>query len=129
MENRKIRKILVVDDDPVQVRLMERVLTGKGFEVTTTMEAADGLQYAMTSAPDLIILDVMMPIINGFNFCKLLKNEELQSKIAIILVTARSEKEDIQIGLDMGADAYLCKPVQTQELLKTISVVEKNLGA
>jgi DNA-binding response OmpR family regulator len=129
MENRKIRKILVVDDDPVQVRLMEKVLTGEGFEVVTALEAAEGLQYAMTSSPDLIILDVMMPIINGFNFCKLLKNEELQSKIAIILVTARSEKEDIQIGLDMGADAYLCKPVQTHELLKTISVVEKNSGA
>lgn len=128
MSDRKVKKILVVDDDPVQIRLMEGILAENGFEVLSSIEAANGLQKAMTESPDLIILDVMMPIINGFNFCKLLKSEEAHKDIPIVLVTSRNEEEDIKIGLDMGADAYLCKPVNTQELLRTITVVEASLG-
>lgn len=122
-----IHNILVVDDDPVQLRLLQKVLAEKGFSVTVCDEAARGLQLAMTADPDLIILDVMMPIINGYNFCKLLKSDAVKSRIPVILVTARNEREDIQIGLEMGAEAYLCKPIETRELLKVIAMVESNL--
>lgn len=129
MDVKKIQKILVVDDDPVQLRLLDKVLTEKGFTVTVSDEAANGLQLAMTVELDLIILDVMMPIINGYNFCKLLKSDAVKSRIPVILVTARNEQEDIQIGLEMGAEAYLCKPIETRELLKVITMVESNLRA
>jgi len=119
-ENKK-KNILVVDDDPVQVKLIETILKQNGFNVTGCSEAADGLQYAMDKSPDLILLDVMMPIINGYNFCRLIKSEEKYKNIPIIMLTSRTKKEDIEIGREMGADAYLTKPVNVQEVLETIN--------
>ncbi len=123
MAEKEIKNILVVDDDPVQVRLLNGVLTENGYQVDVSTEAADGLQKAMSNQIDLIILDVMMPVINGFNFCKLLKSEDDHKHIPIILVTSRDEEEDIKIGLEMGANAYLTKPVNSKELLRLIGVV------
>lgn len=122
-ENPTIKKILVVDDDPVQIRLLSDTLTGKGYEVLSSVEAAKGLQMAMDIAPDMIILDVMMPIINGYNFCKLIKSQDLKKEILVILLTSRDQKEDIEIGMDVGADAYLTKPVNITELLRTINCI------
>ena len=119
----RIKKILIVDDDPVIVKLLDGILTDNGYQVDCAEEADQGLQKAMHDQPDLILLDVMMPIINGFNFCRLLKSEEGQEHILIILLTSRDEKEDIEIGLKMGADAYMVKPINTEELLKTIHIV------
>ena len=118
--------VLIVDDEPVEVALLERILDREGYQVTTASQADHGLQMAMDHKPDLIILDVMMPLINGYNFCQLIKNEEDSRHIKIVMVTARDEIEDIEIGMQMGADAYLTKPIDTQELLRTISVVQSN---
>lgn len=121
---KKIKNVLIVDDDPVQIKLLGTTLKDQGYSVVVCDEAAEGLQVAMDKHPDLIILDVMMPIINGFNFCKLLKGEQNQKDILIVLLTARDEEDDIKIGMEMGADAYLTKPINTQELLKTINVLQ-----
>jgi len=123
---RKIRKILVVDDDRTVTVLLEDGLKKNGYEVTAVNEAAEGLEFAMTRDPDLIILDVMMPIINGFNFCRMLKAEEDRKNIPIILLTSRDQLKDIEIGLEMGAEAYVIKPLNIDELLKTINVVESS---
>jgi DNA-binding response OmpR family regulator len=123
---RRIRNILVVDDDRTQVVLLEKCLKKSGYDVTAVTEAAEGLEIAMTKEPDLIILDVMMPIINGFNFCRLLKQEKDRKEIPVILLTSRSQLKDIEIGLEMGAEAYLVKPLNTAELLKTINVIESS---
>jgi DNA-binding response OmpR family regulator len=120
---KQIKRILVVDDDATQVKLLQETLSKHGFEITATTEAAKGLQFAMDQDHDLIILDVMMPIINGYNFCKLLKSHHDKKHVSIILLTSRDEREDIEIGMEMGADAYLTKPVNTEELLKTINFV------
>lgn len=125
MSQETIKTILIVDDDPGQIKLLESVLTDEGYDVKSTGEADRGLQMAMNDIPDLILLDVMMPIINGYHFCKLLKDQEISQKVSVILVTSRDEEADIQIGLDMGADAYVCKPINTQEMLKTIKLVEQ----
>lgn len=114
------KKVLVVDDDPVQLKLLQGVLTGKGFDVVVSSEAADGLQQAMMKSPDLIILDVMMPIINGYNFCKLLKSQSAHKHIPVLFLTSRADADDIKIGQEMGAEGYLTKPVDTQELLGKI---------
>ncbi len=128
MTNAKIKNILVVDDDHVQIKLLDGILKSNGYNVISCDEAANGLQHAMTANPDLIILDVMMPIINGYNFCKLLKDQHEQKHIPIILLTSRTDQDDIKIGMAMGAEAYLCKPINTQELLKTIKVIESHLS-
>ena len=125
---RKIKKILVVDDDPTLTTLVSKCLETNGYEVTAVTEAADGLDYAMKNDPDLIVLDVMMPVINGFNFCRLLKQEEDKKDIPIILLTSRDQIKDIEIGLEMGAEAYLVKPLNTTELLRTIKVIESSQG-
>ncbi len=122
----KIKKILVVDDDPTLTTLVSKCLETNGYEVTAVTEAADGLDYAMKNDPDLIILDVMMPVINGYNFCRLLKQEENKKDIPIILLTSRDQIKDIEIGLEMGAEAYLAKPLNTTELLRTIKVIESS---
>ena len=120
----KNKKILVVDDDRTITVLLKKYLEKNGYEVTAMNEASKGLEHAMTRKPDLIILDVMMPIINGFNFCRLIKAEGVSKDIPIILLTSRNTLKDIEIGLEMGAEAYLVKPLNIEELLKTIKIVE-----
>ena len=121
---RKIKKIVVVDDDRTVTVLVKKYLEKSGYEVTAVNEASEGLELAMTRKPDLIILDVMMPIINGFNFCRLVKAEEDCKDIPIILLTSRNKLKDVEIGLEMGAEAYLIKPLNIEELLRTIKVIE-----
>ena len=123
---RKIKQILVVDDDQTLTVLLKKSLKERGYDVAAFNEAAEGLEFAMTRRPDLIILDVMMPIINGFNFCRLLKAEEDRKDIPILLLTSRNQIRDIEIGLEMGAEAYLIKPLNVDELLKTIKIIESS---
>lgn len=124
---KKIKKILVVDDDKTMTVLLKNFLKEKDYEVTAVNTAEQGLEAAMTKNPDLIILDVMMPIINGFNFCRLLKEDEKQKNIPIVLLTSRDQIKDIEIGLEMGAEAYLVKPLNTEELHRTIKVIESSV--
>lgn len=119
------RRILVVDDDPVVIRTLEGNLKSNGYEVMVSQEATDGLEKAFKRFPELIILDVMMPIINGFNFCRLLKSQEKHRNIPVIMLTSRSEEEDRKIGMEVGADAYLVKPFRTEELLARIKELLK----
>ncbi len=116
----KIRKILVIDDDPVTVKLAEARLQANGYTVLTSTDAPNGLEKAMTLKPDLIILDVMMPIVNGYNFCRLLKSQHEHKGIPIVLLTSRSDEDDKKIGREVGADAYITKPFNIDELLNTI---------
>jgi two-component system cell cycle response regulator len=122
---KKTKKILVVDDDPVVIRLMERVLITNGFEVVVADEAPRGLEIAMKGGPHLIILDVMMPIINGYNICRLLKSEEGHKHIPIVLLTSRATEEDRRIGEEVGADAYIVKPFDTEDLLTKVKELLK----
>ena len=110
-------RILVVDDDPGFVKLVDGVLNSNGYEVITAQEAPAGLEIAMKESPDLIVLDVMMPIINGYNICRLMKSNDKCKQIPIILLTSRSGEEDKKIGEEVGADAYLAKPLNTEMLL------------
>ena len=114
------KRILVVDDDPVIVRMLESKLQSNGYEVITSQEATNGLEIAIKEFPDLIILDVMMPIVNGYNFCRLLKSQEKHKDIPIMMLTSRSEAEDRRIGKEVGADAYVLKPFNIDELLGTV---------
>ena len=116
----KAHKILVIDDDPTFVKLAATMLSANGYDVLTATEAPAGLEIAMKGSPDLIVLDVMMPIINGYNICRMMKSEEGHRDIPIILLTSRSAKEDLKIGHEVGADSYLFKPLNTDALLTKI---------
>ena len=111
------QKILIIDDDVCVLKLLRTLLTTHGYEVLSADEAPAGLELAMKARPDLIVLDVMMPIINGFNICRLSKSEEGVRDIPVMLLTSRVEDEDQRIGQEVGADAYLAKPLENRLLL------------
>jgi two-component system, OmpR family, response regulator MprA len=109
--------ILVIDDDPKIVSVLRRALAYAGYPVTTALTAAEGLARALEDPPGLVILDVMLPDLSGFEVCRRLRQG---SDVPILMLTARDEVEDRVHGLDQGADDYLVKPFALQELLARV---------
>src|SRR5947209_1677893 len=108
--------ILVVDDDPNVVRLVSINLTQEGYSVRTAADGAEALASIAQARPDLVILDVMMPVMDGFEALKRLKADAELAEIPIIMLTARSQDEDVFEGYGTGAQWYLTKPFEPQEL-------------
>jgi two-component system phosphate regulon response regulator PhoB len=116
-------RILVVDDEPEAVELIEFNLKQSGYLVTTAGDGADALKKARTQTPDLVVLDVMLPEMDGFEICKTLRQDGATSKIPIIMLTAKAAEIDRVLGLELGADDYLTKPFSTRELLLRIKKI------
>jgi DNA-binding response OmpR family regulator len=113
-------KILVIDDLPENVFLLQDRLEREGYEVITSYDGKSGIEKAITEIPDLILLDVMMPDINGIEACKALVINPITLNIPIILVTAKSGSEDTKEGLEAGAFDYIKKPFDKIELLARV---------
>lgn len=109
-------KILVVDDQPLNVELLEADLLACGYEVITAYDGLTALEKTRAENPDLVLLDVMMPGMDGFEVCRRLKSEEETVLIPIVMVTALSEKSDRIRGIEAGVDDFLNKPYDRQEL-------------
>ena len=109
------RRVLVVEDDQRVRDAVSRALTFEGYEVTTAVDGADGLLRIAAEAPDVVVLDVMMPNVDGLNVCRQLRGRGDQTPVLIL--TARQEVSDRVAGLDAGADDYLVKPFALDELL------------
>jgi len=109
-------RILVVDDDPKVLSLMDRGLAFEGYDVDVASDGADALNIARERPPHLVVLDVMMPGIDGFALCRSLKSDPETDYIPVILLTARASTEDRVAGLMGGADDYLAKPFEVREL-------------
>jgi DNA-binding response OmpR family regulator len=107
--------ILIVEDDPTMLRGLKDNFEFKGYRVVTAADGEDGLNAALNEKPDLIILDIMLPKINGYEVCRLIRKEELE--MPIIMLTAKGEESDIVLGLNLGADDYVTKPFSIKELL------------
>jgi len=103
-------KILIIDDEPDLVTMVTLRLEANGYQVIFACDGQEGLGKARNEKPDLIILDLMLPKIDGYKVCRLLKFDEKYKKIPVILFTARAQESDIKVGEDVGADAYLTKP-------------------
>ena len=110
-------KILVIDDEDTTVQLIALLLERRGYEVIKAYRAEDGLRKAYRSHPDLVLLDIMMPEMDGWEVCRRLR--EL-SDVPIIFLTARSEIRDVVKGLEMGADDYIVKPYDNDELVARV---------
>lgn len=113
-------RILVVDDDPFLLQLIEKSLTTHGYEVDVASDGAEGLKLLDETKPHLVILDIMMPHLNGWEFCRRIRKV---STIPIIMLTALGSQSDIVRGLQAGADDYLVKPFLQDELLARVSAV------
>jgi two-component system phosphate regulon response regulator PhoB len=110
-------KILVVDDEPDAVDLIEFNLRAAGFEVITAADGDSALQKARTAAPGLLVLDLMLPEVDGLEVCKLLRRDPATAALPIIMLTAKADAVDRILGLELGADDYLTKPFSPRELV------------
>ena len=124
-ENSK-KKILIVDDEPDIVETLKFLIESEGFESITAMDGEEALRKAKEENPDVMILDVMLPKINGYKVCRLLKFDNKYKHIPILMVTARSQEEDKVIGEETGADEYITKPFDINELLQKIHLYLKH---
>ena len=120
-----MKKILIVDDEADIIEILQFVLEAEGFECITAFDGEEGLKLAREIYPDLIILDVMMPKINGYKISRLLKYDNKYKDIPIIMVTARSQLEDKAIGEETGVNEYITKPFELDAIVKK---VEEYLG-
>jgi DNA-binding response OmpR family regulator len=115
-----MKKILIVDDEQDIVESLKFVLETYNYTCYCAYNGEDGLKLAREIVPDLIILDVMMPRINGFKISRLLKFDAKYKNIPILMITARSQEEDKLIGEETGADEYITKPFDLDEVVKTV---------
>ncbi|MDO8141014.1 MAG: diguanylate cyclase [Candidatus Brocadiales bacterium] len=115
--------ILVVDDSPLVLDVMSKLLSANGFEILTAGNGVEAIEKAFRELPDLIILDVMMPRMNGYQACRLLKSDRETCDIPIIMLTVRDQASDKYWGIQTGADAYLSKEFEQTILLKTVETL------
>jgi DNA-binding response OmpR family regulator len=110
-------KILIVDDEPDVVQLIEYNLKGAGYDVITAADGAEALEQARSSSPNLIILDLMLPEVDGLDVCKVLRRDRSTAGIPIVMLTAKASETDRVLGLELGADDYVTKPFSPRELV------------
>jgi DNA-binding response OmpR family regulator len=117
------KKILVVEDDPDLVELLSFNLRGCGFTVSTASDGLDALKKARTIFPDLILLDLMLPELDGFGVCEILRREPATAAIPIIMVTAMSSQFARLAGLEAGANDYITKPFSPKQLIARVQAL------
>ena len=113
-------RILLVDDEPSIVKMVGKRLEVEGYEVLVAMDGQEALKKAQTEAPTLVILDLMLPKLNGYEVCTMLKQDARYQQIPIIIFSAKSQEKDEKLGMECGANAYVRKPFKAQELLEQI---------
>jgi len=119
-------RILIVDDEPEMLRGLEDNLQFEGYQTVTAGDGKKGLALALSEAPDLILLDVMMPGMSGWDLCRELRRRGLD--VPVIMLTARGEEVDRVLGLELGADDYVTKPFSLRELMARIRAVLRRPG-
>ncbi len=120
------KKILVIDDEKDLVETVTYRLQANGYEVISAYDGQEGLNKAQKEKPDLIILDLMLPKMDGYRVCGLLKGDSRYNKIPIILFTARAQESDKKMGDEVGGDAYITKPFDPPALLAKIKELLKD---
>ncbi len=121
----KKRKVLIVDDDRGMLSSLRIIFSKSGYKVFTSLNGEEGLRLAEEVKPDIMLLDIMLPDINGYEVCKILKDEKKTSKIKIILITGKSGMKDVDKGFEKNADGYIIKPFDNEVLLDKCSEILK----
>jgi len=116
-------RILVVDDEIYIVHILDFSLGMEGYEVVTALDGEEGLAKAIEFKPDLVVLDIMMPKMDGYETCKALKADERTKHIPVILLSAKGRNVDMQTGYDVGADEYITKPFSPRKLVDRINAM------
>ena len=114
------KKVLVVDDDPDIVALLKTMLEAQGIVVVTAVDGQDALEKARSENPNLILLDIMLPKLDGYKVARMLKFDEKYLQIPIIMLTAKIQEKDKQMGFETGADEYVTKPFDITKLMERV---------
>jgi two-component system alkaline phosphatase synthesis response regulator PhoP len=114
------KKILVIEDDPATSRLVDYSLRHEGYQVITASNGLEGIRKALKESPDLVILDVMLPGMDGFEICHRLRSEPATARLPILMFSAKAQEIDKNTGLKVGADDYLSKPAAPADILNHI---------
>ncbi|MFA6308747.1 MAG: response regulator [Clostridia bacterium] len=127
------KKILIIDDTELMVKIISDILTEAGYDVFSASDGYDGIQKVREEKPDLVLLDVVMPGIDGFEVCKILRDDDSNNLMPIIILTAQDNDDDKLSGLELGADDYIIKPFNPRELLgrvrNTLRRIDRNRSA
>jgi len=115
------RKVLIVDDEPNIVTALEFLLKRSGYDVLLATNGAEALEQVEVNRPDVVLMDVMMPIKSGFEVCQRMRERPELAHIKIVMLSAKGSEAEINKGLSLGADLYITKPFSTQELVATIN--------
>jgi DNA-binding response OmpR family regulator len=113
--------VLVVEDDPVILRLLEVNFEMEGFEVVVAHDGQEGIDLAKQVAPDIVVSDIMMPVKSGLELVQTLRADPATAHIPILLLTAKAQAADVQIGLEAGADDYITKPFEPVDLVERVT--------
>ena len=111
-------RILIVEDEPALLRGLTDTFAAQGYQVITAREGEGGLNLALSSNPDLILLDIMLPRVNGYEICRAVRERGLD--MPILMLTAKGQEEDVVLGLNLGADDYIVKPFRRAELIARV---------
>ena len=115
------KRILIVEDYPETVEMVKTFLTLKGFAVSVAMDGQAGLQTAQAEKPDMVLLDLMLPKLNGIEVLRKLKENGATAKIPVIIITVRTESDEIKEAIALGAEYYIIKPFDVNDLFKIIT--------
>lgn len=121
-----MKKILIIEDEEAIRFILEKRLKDAGYLVISAENGIEGLNKARKENPDLILLDLMLPGIDGYQVCSILKRDRRYTNIPIIIITARVQQKDYELAMQLGADAFLTKPFESQILLSKIEELLKN---
>ena len=122
-------KILVVDDEPTIVRLMEFILARQGHEMIVAVNGEEALQKIKTHQPDLVLLDIMMPRIDGYEVAQTLRADPQTAALPIIMLSAKAQDEDIRRGVEVGVDEYVTKPFTPDHLVQVVAEYLSRIAA
>ncbi len=126
-QEKTTQSVLIVDDEPMARTLLRLMLVRSGYEVIEAEDGYDALRKVQESAPDLVILDVMMPGISGIEVCSSIRNELNLLDLPIILLSAKSDISSVRGGIDVGADKFLVKPVSPEDLTQHVrEILDRN---
>ena len=114
------KKILIIEDDPATQRLVEYSLKQEGYQIITAFNGLEGIRKALGESPDLIILDVMLPGLDGFEICYRLRSEPTTANLPILMFSAKAQEIDKDTGIKVGADDYLTKPSAPADIVNRV---------
>lgn len=123
MQKNKTKKILVVDDEADFLKILKRIITDEGYNVIAASNGSEALTKLREEAPDLMLLDIDMPVMNGYEVCKEIRKDPIYKNIPVIMLTVLSKSASVLKGMETGCDEYITKPFSSRELILRIQKV------